>query len=507
MKHEHLYAGLSAAVIALSVVPVGVAVFLLGFAWGDSPCVVCWEQRIGMLLVALAGVFILRYGPRPRYIGVAVLVAAWGVFMSMRHTSMHAARDIGQGFSIEVFGVHTYAWALLVYWACLVMMGTLLLLLDRSEAAPAVRKPSRFDRIAMLAFLVIVGANIVQAFASTGPPPFMGQGDPVRFSFNPRLWHWSMDEWGLSPVSLRGRWGAQKPGVASIDADRRSGPFPDAPTLRVVDRRRLMLALEGPPTGLAYDQATDRFLVTTTRGLYISDGALQRILRYAIVDPEFSVDLGDLTAGVFLDSHTVMALSENKSFVVLRENERADPARNEPRFLASSGGVEEVTRGRLTTVRARMMYVMSLAFDPDAKALYTLTVPNGRTRQLVVSQFDRRDFTLSAEFLPTTAPSVTWSAPRRSLDDLYVSAATWANGRLYALSAAHNLLLVADVLRHAIVEVSGIDTPAPPRGIAVRQGALYVICADGTLLRAELPTHPGISGTEAVVPTGALPRH
>ena len=312
----------------------------------------------------------------------------------------------------------------------------------------------------MLVFLVIVGANIVQAFASTGPPPFVGQGDPVRFSFNPRLWHWSMDEWGLSPVSLRGRWGAQKPGVAPIDADRRSGPFPDAPTVRVVDTRRLMLALEGPPTGLAYDQATDRFLLTTTRGLYITDGALQRIIRYAIVDPEFSVDLGDLTAGAFLDSHTVMALSENKSFVVLRENERADPARNEPRFLASSGGVEEVTRGRLTTVRARMMYVMSLAFDPDAKALYTLTVPNARTRQLVVSQFDRTDFTLSAEFLPTTAPSVTWSARRHPLDDLYVSAATWANGRLYALSAAHNVLLVADVLRHSIVEVSGIDAPS-----------------------------------------------
>ena len=108
VKHEHLYPALSAAVIALSVVPVGVAVFVLGFAWGDSPCVVCWEQRIGMLLVALAGVFILRYGPRPRYIGVAVLVATWGVFMSIRHTSMHAARDIGQGFSIEVFGAHTW---------------------------------------------------------------------------------------------------------------------------------------------------------------------------------------------------------------------------------------------------------------------------------------------------------------------------------------------------------------------------------------------------------------
>ena len=64
----------------------------LGFVYGDSPCVMCWEQRVGMALVALVGLFVLRYGPKPKYIGMAVLVAAWGVFMGVRHTAMHAAR-------------------------------------------------------------------------------------------------------------------------------------------------------------------------------------------------------------------------------------------------------------------------------------------------------------------------------------------------------------------------------------------------------------------------------
>jgi disulfide bond formation protein DsbB len=487
VKHENLYTALSAAVIALSVVPVGLAVFVLGFALGDSPCVVCWEQRIGMLLIALLGVFILRYGPRPRYIGTALLVAAWGVFMSIRHTAMHAARDIGQGFSVEVFGTHTYAWAFLIYWSCLLTIGILLFLLDRSEPAAGERMPRRFDRIAILVFLVVVAANIVQAFASTGPPPFVGQGDPVRFSFNPRLWHWSMDEWRVvANLSLRGKWAARKPDLSGIDRDRRTGPFQDVPVLPVTDHRRLSLSLDGSPTGLAYDEATDRFLVTTGRGLYVVDGELRRVLWYAIVDPEFSVDLGILTGGAFLDSHTVIAVSENKSYVVLRENERADPLRTLRSIVESSAGVEEVSRGRLATVRARMMYVMSVAFDPESNALYTLTVPNAQTHQLVVSQFDRSDLTLSAEFVPKAAASLTL-APHRSLNELYASATTYTNGRLYALSAAHSTLFAIDVVHHSTIDVSGIDMPAPPKGIAVKRGILYVLCTDGTLMRVQLP--------------------
>ncbi|WP_248785821.1 disulfide bond formation protein B, partial [Escherichia coli] len=63
------------AVLFLTVVPVGTAVFFLGFVHGDSPCVMCWEQRIGMILIALVGLFVLRFGPKPKYVGMAVLIA------------------------------------------------------------------------------------------------------------------------------------------------------------------------------------------------------------------------------------------------------------------------------------------------------------------------------------------------------------------------------------------------------------------------------------------------
>ena len=224
-RHDLLFTVLALAVLFLMIVPVGMAVFWLGFVRGDSPCVMCWEQRIGMILISHIGLFVLRFGPRPKYIGMAVLIGAWGVFMGLRHTGMHAARDIGQGFSAELLGAHTYTWALFIYWVCVMVMGALLLMVrsEHLEAAPRVLRG--IERLAGGAFLVVVAANIVQAFASTGPPPFMGQSDPVRFSFSPRHWNWSLDEWKPVRISLRGRWAVDKPDLATVVGDPAAGPL------------------------------------------------------------------------------------------------------------------------------------------------------------------------------------------------------------------------------------------------------------------------------------------
>src|SRR5512143_3008894 len=170
---QPIYTALATAVLALAVIPVGTAVFVLGFLYGDSPCVMCWEQRIGMALVALIGLFVLRFGPRPKYIGLSVLVGAWGVFMGLRHVGMHAARDIGQGFSAEILGAHTYTWALFIFWVAVVTMSVLLMLLRDGEPHETPRPLGPLGGLAAAVFLIVIAANIVQAFASTGPPPFM----------------------------------------------------------------------------------------------------------------------------------------------------------------------------------------------------------------------------------------------------------------------------------------------------------------------------------------------
>ena len=498
MTRNGIYSILALAVLLLSIVPVGTAVFLLGFINGDSPCVMCWEQRTGMVLVALTGLFVLRYGPRPKYLGLSVLLGAWGVFMGLRHTGMHAARDVGQGFSLEILGAHTYTWALFIFWVCTVTMGVLLMLLREGEPPTEPRTLRPIESLAFGVFLIVAAGNIVQAFASTGPPPYMGQSDPVRFSFQPKHWVWSTEEWSPAPVSLRGRWAIEKPGVDGLPADPASGPLANLPVLPIREQRLLVLPLRGTITDLAYEPATNRFLVTTQAGVYITDGSLGRVAKYTIVDPGYSIDLGQFAGATFLERKIVMAVGENKSYVVLRENDRADADKNFRFFLESADRFDEVSRSRLGTVRARMMYTMSLAFDPATRSVYTLTVPNAKVKRLVVSRFDRRDLTLSEEFMPALAPDsgLRLSGDKRSLDEYYVTGATVDAGRLYAISAAFNTLLTIDLATHNLVAAHAIPGLDRPVGLTIKGDDFYIVGEGGGLAVVARPVDPRSVATD-----------
>ena len=478
-----LYTPLTLAVLALVIGPIGIAVFVLGFGLGDSPCVLCWAQRTGMVLIALTGLFVIRFGPRPRYVGLAVLLAAFGIYMGLRHSSLHLWRDVGQGFSAEILGAHTYTWSMFIYWACVVMMGVLLLMLKDGEASSEARRLRPLERVTLWLFLVAAAGNAVQAFASTGPPPYMGQGDPIRFSFNPGNWVWSTEEWTPSPVSLRGRWAIEKPDVGLANASPAESPLANVPLLSTARRGNVSLPLDGPITDLAYDAATDRFLVTTEKGIYITDGSFGRVLRHTIVDTGFSVDLARFAAGTFLGSDTVMAMSENKSYVVLRENDKADAASNYRYFLASFDKFDEVSRSRFTTVRAKMMYVMAAAFDPASGSVYTVTVPNTKVKRLVVSRFDRRDMTLSEEFTPALAPGsgLAFKTEKGSLDSFYVAGAAFAGGRLHCISAAFGTLLTIDPQTRTVVAAGTIPGLAKPVGLAIKGSEAFIVDAAGGL--------------------------
>lgn len=471
------------AVLILTIVPVGTAVFYLGFARGDSPCVMCWEQRIGMLLISLVGLFVLRFGPKPKYVGMAVLIAMWGMFMGLRHVGMHAARDVGQGFSAELMGAHTYTWAFFIYWVCAFAMGLLLLMTRPAHLDTGVRTLSGLERFAFGAFMVVVAGNVVQAFASTGPPPFMGQSDPIRFSFNPKYWHWSLEEWRPPlKVALRGRWALDKPDVALAVADPAAGPLGALPALAIKERKPLAVTLDGAPTDLAFDATAGQFLITTAAGVYMTDAALTQVKRHTIVDIGYSVDLGRFAGAAFLDKGELIAVGENKSYVVLKPNDKANADSNFRYFLESRDKFDEVTRSRFGTVRARLLYIMSTAYDASSNSIYTLTVPNNMVKRLVVSRFDRKDFTLSEEFVPTLAKDAGLSLGKdRSLGEYMVTGATIADGHLYAVSAAHAALLTLDLATHRLIAAHTIAGLVKPVGIAAKGDDLYILSDDGTV--------------------------
>ena len=487
LSQDRLLTILAWIVVVLIAGPVGGAVWL-GIAHGDSPCILCWAQRTSMVLIALVGLFVLRYGPRRRYLGMAVLLGTWGLYMALRHSALHLARDVGQGFSAPIFGVHTYAWSWVIHFIVLVVIGKLLLLSD-DQVVTGVREPGHFGRFAMVLFIVVVGANALQALVSTGPPPYIGQADPVRFSLNPRHWVWSREE-TEGRISWRGSWTIPRPdpAAAAADPDPAHGPLAGLTALTITGWERIGAPLEGSLTDLARDPASGRFLATTDRyGAYVLDSTLSRALHRVVLDPGFSIDLSPLAGAAFLGGDTLAVLSINKSYVLLRPDSTAEAAREWRRFLATDGEVTELARSRFATLRARQMYVLSLAYDPVAEELITVTVPSPRHRRLVVSRFARSDLRLSSEFEPRTAPGLVPSGPDRALAEYVVTGAVVEDGLLYAVSAAFSTLLVVDLRDRTLRAAYTVPGLAHPVGLAARGPRLLVAQADGRVAVVERP--------------------
>jgi disulfide bond formation protein DsbB len=303
---------------------------------------------------------------------------------------------------------------------------------------------------------------------------------------------WSLEEWKPAPFSWRGRYAIEKPSLQGLESDGRQGPLARLPVLSV--RRVVQLPpLNGPLADLAYEPATDRFLAATSRhGVYVLDGSLAHSLRQTVVDAAFSVDLGTFTGAAFVDSQTLALLGDNKSYLVLRETEGADADANFRYFLESPESFSEVSRGRFATVRARMMYTMSLAFDPGRDCFYTATVPNRRQKRLVVSRFSRTDMTLSEEFLPSlgAGSGLALAGPGRSLDEYYVTGLAAQEGRLYALSAAYNTLLELDPVAHEVTGAWLLEGISAPVGVALSRRELFVASADGRVFVFDTPRGP-----------------
>jgi hypothetical protein len=181
-------------------------------------------------------------------------------------------------------------------------------------------------------------------------------------------------------------------------------------------------------------------------------------------------------------------LSTNKSYALLAPRPHADEGAEWRHFLSTDGDMVEMGLGRFQTVRAHQMYVLSLAFDPSARELITVSVPNTRHRQLVVSRFAREDLVLASEFEPRLAAGLALTAPGRSLADYTVTGATVADGWLYAISAAYSTLLVIDAVSEEVRAAYALPDIARPVGLAARGPQLLVAQADGRIAVVQRPS-------------------
>ncbi|PAF44959.1 disulfide bond formation protein B [Helicobacter sp. 11S02629-2] len=481
-KTTTFYVLFSLAVIGILALPVGIANFVFGYIFGDSPCVLCWGQRQSMIYISIAALFILRYGFKPKYLAMLLLITAFGLWESFYHLGSHGMQDIGQGFGLAIFSLHTQFWAEVVFWAVVLLLGIIFFFAPSlktfvSEMGEAkFRKLTVMNIIAFWVFFIVIISNIIQAFVASGPPPFIGQGDPVRYSWNPKYTIWSMESWSDMrwPVHFLGKRSVNLPELALKASKEASSSYEDSPfvikdVLKVDSKRVSTLKLNSPISDLNYKDG--KMLVATEKyGLYITDKNLTSISTYFVLDNYFSSTIEKFVGANFVDGN-LRITGMNKTSVDVKENPKADKVANFRYFTKGADKFEELSRYNLKTSRGTAYYVLSAR--SDGTHTYMMTVPNNLYKNLIVISTLDSDKGLAAEYTPRLGDKVKLK-DNRSLDELYVTAMAYKDGKLYAASKAYNTLLVLDIKTQEISKVYGI-----PKEVANIRAMTFV---DGKLL-------------------------
>lgn len=473
--------------LLIVLLPVGIANIVLGYFMGDSPCTLCWGQRQNMAYIGVVALFMVRYGFKPKYLATMLVMAAVGLYMSFRHLGNHAMRDVGQGFGLDVFGIHTQMWAEIVFWCVVMLFGLACFLAPRFDAliAEMRAKPWRplttFYKAAFGIVAFIIASNTFQALWSTGLPPNWGQGDPVRFSFNPKYVIWSADGW-------HGMWGgfnvlgkrdvkdpdfayapnAKKLGI-TFDNNAQNSPVVLNGELKIAQTR----AIEGvnQPINMI-SQVRGQYFIASKYNFWVLDKELKPTVS-AEIDPWFSANVLDIVGITPYQDDAFVLMGTNKSVLRARLNPNADDVKGWANFVEGRTQVEAVGglgRARIDTERAKYSYIHSSA--TDGRYIFTATVPDNRNHKtFVISKALMADWTLSAEFVPAADLK-----DGRSLGELYVTGMVYEDDKLYAVSKNFNTLLVIDIAAEEVTAAYAIPAELTDiRGLVKKGNQFEVI--------------------------------
>ena len=492
-------------------IPVGIACLYLGGVVGESPCYMCWDERSGMIFLGALMLFMVRYGLRRKYLAMYAFWCFFGLYMSMRHTGNHIWRDMDQGFGNAIFGVHTYAWAIFVYWMAVISIALIVLFLqkgsevshDLATGVDTAKPMSRYSNFIAGLCVIVTGLNVVQAFFEFGPPPFLGNGRQVRTTLDitKSSQNWTTYIWKnvFKASSLRGFWTAEKPWIAgenehvsiAMNDDPAAGPAVLNPTtLRLKATYHLPFEPvgffgKGAVAGFDWNETLQKFaFITTNTGIYYTDAELSKVTDKAILDYPNGNDLVKIVDAAFMGDRLI-GMGYNKTFFA---SALKDPQTVKDydwwqwrTFLEATPGMvpdEKLkwVRPFLMTSRAKFTFVGSTAFNKDANELYLVTVPNERTKQSILLTFDGTDNQVLSERVLKPAAQLSLK-DKRTVADYYVTGLTrLTDGKLLALSRNYRSLLVIDPKKALIESVYGLPSDvADPHSLTIAQGDLLML--------------------------------
>lgn len=456
---------MASAVLLVLAIPVGIANFYLGYVVGEGPCTLCWQERIGMVVTGVAGILMLRYGLKLKYIAMAVISGGYGMFMTLRHTSFMSSRDMGMGFGGDIFGAHTYTWGVLVYWVVIIFMGLILLFVKNSDFKQDLIEQSEpkslslYSKVVIWLSFIVVLSNAFQALVQAGLPPYVGKGTPERFSISHNTWVDGFWDKFKKPFSFVGSNVVKEPFIAGLNEDAgisfsdesKNGAFVQLDEgLKIQNVVKLDFAAvgifgKGVASGIAYNKKAGNFAICNTHGgVYFLDSNLNKA-SYAIIDMPNGRNLKYL-ADCDFDDETLIITGINKTLTAIKL-ESKDKINAYASWVSMREASDNVMmpwkqdRPYILSVRAKKHYVLSLAKDTQRPAMYMIAVPNDKYKKQILIEFSTKDRLLNSEKQIHTKLAL---KPERNVNDYYITAMTMVGADIIAYSKNYNTLLKID---------------------------------------------------------------
>lgn len=488
---------MATAVLLVLAIPVGIANLYLGYIIGEGPCTLCWQERIGMVVTGVAGILILRYGLKLKYIAMVFISGGYGMFMTLRHTSFMSSRDMGMGFGGDVFGAHTYTWGVLVYWVVIIFMGALLLLVKKSDfkdeiasSQTKIKPLSAYSKFVIYLSFIVIVSNAIQAFISAGPPPFVGKGSPERISLEKNTWILNVWPRLTKPFSFTGANVVETPYMAGIneksaikfDNNPNNGAFSEilsAP--EIINTIELPFKAtgifdKGGASAIAYDRANKEFaIVNSDGGVYFVDDSFKPTAS-AIIDMPNGRNLKLLVDATFING-TLISTGINKTLVAIKKEakDKIDPYKEWVTLRSTTGGLVlpwKQDRPYILTVRAKKSYIATLAADPNSPYMYMISVPNEKSKKQILIKVNTNDRLLSAE---TPLSSAVALKEGRDLGDYYITALAFSDDKLYAYSKNYNTLMQIDPSSAKVLKAYAMPNVADVMSMDIVDDKIYIL--------------------------------
>jgi len=141
--------------------------FFVEFCEGQTPCILCFLQRIIIMGMAISLYLNLLIGVKARHYGFALIWSLAGLACSLRHMAINICKEVP--FGAYLFGPYRlYTWSFLLFFFSIFALALLLCIDKKTWIFPKKQKKDGVVYIAATLLLLMLGTGFFSALNNCG---------------------------------------------------------------------------------------------------------------------------------------------------------------------------------------------------------------------------------------------------------------------------------------------------------------------------------------------------